>query len=195
MRGSSDSDYGQIPLAFIANRGQTHASVRFTARKNGEILYQSDWTDIEIEPFSEEKREEWLRSLEAKVNQRSVNDVVPSLLAWPDEKALAVLLKVIPADTSRCMNYDCVRLAFGRAALAGFDDALLRREIVTVPPTLGSIVYDSPRMSLRMLRTTSRRSAASKLSVTEGPDATAPGFGGGSSPPGSWPLRSWPVPL
>ncbi|MGD1095999.1 MAG: hypothetical protein ABSB35_28900 [Bryobacteraceae bacterium] len=48
---------------------------------------------------------------------------------WSAKKALAVLLKVIPADTSRCMNYDCVRLAFGRAALAGFDDALLRGEI------------------------------------------------------------------
>jgi hypothetical protein len=30
------------------------------------------------------------------------------------------------ADTSRCMNCDCVRLTFSRAALAGFDHALLR---------------------------------------------------------------------
>src|SRR5215472_10158555 len=50
-------------------------------------------------------------------------------------------------------------------------------------------------MSVRMLRTTSRRSAASKLSVTAGPAATAPGGGPGSPPPGSWPLISCPVPL
>ena len=51
------------------------------------------------------------------------------MLAWPDEKALAVLLKVIPSDAWGCMNWDCVRLAVGRAALAGFDETLLRREI------------------------------------------------------------------
>lgn len=124
---------GRLPLHLLYSFEEPGTySVRFTATRNGEILYQSDWTDIEIEPFSEEKREEWLRSLEAKVSQKSVNDVVPSLLAWPDEKALAVLLKVIPADTSRCVNYDCVRLAFGKAALAGFDETLLRREI---PPS------------------------------------------------------------
>jgi hypothetical protein len=39
LRGSSDSDYGQIPLAFIANRGQTHRSVRFTAKAPGLTAY------------------------------------------------------------------------------------------------------------------------------------------------------------
>ena len=67
--------------------------------------------------------------------------------------------------------------------------------IVTVPPTAGSIVYDSPRMSVRMLRMTSRSSAPSKLSVTDGPLATAPGAAAGSAPPGCCPLTSTPVPL
>src|SRR5439155_22435628 len=35
LRGSSDPDYGQVPLAFIANRGQTHSAVRFTAKAPG----------------------------------------------------------------------------------------------------------------------------------------------------------------
>src|SRR5947208_15535985 len=39
LRGSSDPDYGQIPLAFIANRGQTHATVRFTAKAPGLTAY------------------------------------------------------------------------------------------------------------------------------------------------------------
>jgi hypothetical protein len=37
--GSSDSNYGQIPLVFIANRGQVHNSVRFTAKSPGFTAY------------------------------------------------------------------------------------------------------------------------------------------------------------
>jgi hypothetical protein len=108
--------------------------VRFTAKDNGQILYRSEWTDIVVAPFSEEQREAWLRSLLSKtqMNSRSiVSDAIPSLLAWPDEKALGVLLKVIPANTTQCANFDCLKLVFGRAALAWFDDALLRTQ---VPP-------------------------------------------------------------
>jgi len=39
LRGSSDSDYGQTPLAFIANRGQSHSSVKFTAKGPGLTAY------------------------------------------------------------------------------------------------------------------------------------------------------------
>jgi hypothetical protein len=109
-------------------------SVRLMARKGDRVLYNSEWTDMAIEPFSEEKRDLWLQSLESpiKANSRSsVSDVIPSLLAWPDEKALAVLLKVIPANTTQCTNFDCVRLFFGRTALSWFDDALLRRQVPT----------------------------------------------------------------
>src|SRR6185436_3907262 len=67
--------------------------------------------------------------------------------------------------------------------------------IGTVAPTAGSIVYDSPRISVRMLRMTSRSSAPSKLSVTDGPVATAPGDAAGGAPPGCWPLTNMPVPL
>ena len=122
--------HGRLPLHLLYRFEQPGTySVRFTARKYGKILYQSDWTEIEIEPFSAQKQDEWMRSLKAKLNKNSIYEVVPSLLAWPDEKALAVLLQLIPVNTSVCVNYDCVRLAFGTAALAGFDDALLRREI------------------------------------------------------------------
>lgn len=123
---------GRLPLHLLYRFDQPGTySVRLTAKKNGAVLYQSEWTNIRIEPFSQQKRDEWLRSLEAKINQGSKNldDVVPSLLAWPDERALALILKIIPAETSRCRDYDCVRLALGRATLAAFDDALLHRVI------------------------------------------------------------------
>ena len=67
--------------------------------------------------------------------------------------------------------------------------------MVTVPPTCGSMVYDSLRMSVRMLRTTSRRSAPSKLSDTAAPPGAAETGAGGRPPPGNCPLTSWPLPL
>jgi hypothetical protein len=39
LRGASDSRYGQIPLVFVANRGQVHDSVRFTAKSPGFTAY------------------------------------------------------------------------------------------------------------------------------------------------------------
>jgi len=37
--GASDSNYGQIPLTFVANHGQVHHSVRFTAKGPGLTAY------------------------------------------------------------------------------------------------------------------------------------------------------------
>ena len=39
LRGSSDSSYGQIPMTFIANRGQVHQAVRFMAKGPGLTAY------------------------------------------------------------------------------------------------------------------------------------------------------------
>jgi Beta-propeller repeat len=39
LRGASDPRYGQIPVVFIANRGQVHHSVRFTAKSPGFTAY------------------------------------------------------------------------------------------------------------------------------------------------------------
>jgi hypothetical protein len=39
LHAASDSRYGQIPLVFIANRGQVHHSVRFTAKSQGFSAY------------------------------------------------------------------------------------------------------------------------------------------------------------
>jgi hypothetical protein len=107
-------------------------TLRLTSKKGDQILYGSEWTDILIEPFSEEKRDAWLQSLDSEIrmNSRSiVSGVIPSLLAWPDQKALALLLKVIPANTTQCANFDCIKLGFGKAALAWFDEDLLRAQI------------------------------------------------------------------
>ena len=122
--------HGRFPLHLIYRFDAPGPySVRLTMRKGAEVLYQSGWTTIRIEPFSEQTREAWLRSMEAQIGSHDVEYVVPSLLAMRDQKALAVLLKVIPENVSRCRDYDCVRLALGRSALAGFDNHLLWRVI------------------------------------------------------------------
>ena len=130
--------HGRFPLHLLYRFDKPGLySVRLTARKGADVLYQSAWTTIRIEPFSAEKRDAWLRSMEAQIGQHGLEYVVPSLLAWPDEKALAIVLKIIPENLSRCRDYDCVRLALGRSALAGFDDRLLRR--VLPPSRLSSL--------------------------------------------------------
>ena len=63
------TSWGRLPLHLLYRFDEPGAyAVRFTGKKDGAILYQSDWTEIEIQPFSEEKRDEWLRSLEAEVS-------------------------------------------------------------------------------------------------------------------------------
>jgi len=39
LRGSPNPDYGKIPLTFIANRGQVHPSVRYSAKGPGLTAY------------------------------------------------------------------------------------------------------------------------------------------------------------
>jgi hypothetical protein len=107
-------------------------SVRLTVKKENQILYRSEWTDIAVEPFSEGIRQAWLDSVDSdtRTNNRAVvSDAIPSLLAWPDEKALAALLKIIPGSAPGCTNFDCIKLGFGTAALAWFDGALLREKV------------------------------------------------------------------
>jgi hypothetical protein len=126
---------GSLPLHLVYRFDEPGTySVRFTATKEGKILYRSEWTDFAIAAYSEEGRDAWLRSLTPTIEGNSreiVSNVIPSLLAWPDAKALSVLLKIIPANTSQCTNYGCILLASSLAAVGWFDHALLRAQ---VPP-------------------------------------------------------------
>jgi hypothetical protein len=128
-----------LPLHLLYDFDQPGVySVRFTstAREGpgpDAILCQSDWTDIAVAAPGPATREEWLQSMAEKVQAASprdlIADVIPSLLAWPDDKALAILLPV----ATRPDASDLMGLAgeFARAGLAAFDDATLRR---VIPP-------------------------------------------------------------
>jgi hypothetical protein len=92
-------------------------------------VFQSDWTDITVAPETDAARDQWLQSMAQQVKsapqEALLTDVIPSLLAWPDEKALAILLPFLdlpPGDRTG---------QFARSALAGFSDDVLRR---LIPP-------------------------------------------------------------
>lgn len=54
---------GEFPLHLLYNFDEPGTySVRLTAREKGAVVYQSDWTDIEIQPFSEEKHRAMTKS-------------------------------------------------------------------------------------------------------------------------------------
>ena len=100
----------------------------------------SDWTSIIVQPHSEEEREVWLREIGEKAIKLSEwqqsGDVVISLLARPDEKALTTLLPFLrpigPAGPQRIMfsgNLNEVMHCIAPNALAAFPDAVLKKVI------------------------------------------------------------------
>jgi hypothetical protein len=91
-----------------------------------EITTQSDWTDIVVEPYSDAQRGAWLASEAVKARSASpgelVGDIIPSLLAWPDEQALSVLLTLVD-------HPDGLVRQFARMSLVLFDEAVQKRVI------------------------------------------------------------------
>jgi|GEM_PF-871830 len=121
-----DSPRSRLPLHLVYRFDQPGVySVRLTAAMRGASI-QSDWTDIDVKPFSEAQRDAWLQAEAARMSAATpgqlVGDIIPSLLAWPDEKALAILLRAVD-------HPDNLVRQFARQSLSGFDPALLRRTI------------------------------------------------------------------
>lgn len=120
-----DSPAGRLPLHLLYRFDEPGKySVRYTARSDKQI--QSDWTEITVEPYTDAQRLAWLRSEAEKARSATpgelTGDIIPSILAVPDEASLAVLLTLV--DHPDGMVRDYVRLS-----LALFDEALQRRVI------------------------------------------------------------------
>jgi hypothetical protein len=127
-----DSPRSRLPLHLVYRFDQPGTySVKFTAWRpvppnfrSQKIVCESDWTDIIVEPFSEAQRDRWLQAEAAKAKSATpgqlVGDVIPSLLALPDEKALVLLLPFLDHPN------DLVR-QFVRQSLSAFDPDLVHR--------------------------------------------------------------------
>jgi len=106
----------------------------------------SDWIHVTVEPFSDTERQAWLDTVtRAVLGGKPLgheSELIVSLLAQPDEKALKALLNFLPspprpdaAPVRRVRNGN-IRMNWARdclapAALAAFPDALLKK---LIPP-------------------------------------------------------------
>jgi len=120
-----DAPRDRLPLHLIYRFDEPGVySVRFTAGSSEDI--QSDWTEITVEPYSDSERLAWLQEQAAKARTAApgvlVGDIIPSLLAAPDESALAVLLTLVD-------HPDALVRQFARLSLFLFDEELRRRVI------------------------------------------------------------------
>ncbi len=94
----------------------------------------SDWTQIIVQPYSEEKREIWLRDMRERKNKLVEWKQIVSLLAWPDEKALVTLLRFLPSPPRQKFvrasgNPQYEMSCIAPAALAAFPEELLQKSI------------------------------------------------------------------
>jgi hypothetical protein len=116
----------------------------------------SDWIPVTVQPFSDAARQAWLAAMTSSAPSGNTplheTELVVSLLAQPDEKALRALLNLVPSPPpprteprSRTfrgalrMNWaeDCL----ARNALAAFPDSLLKK---VVPPARLVNLRDRP---------------------------------------------------
>jgi hypothetical protein len=120
-----DSPRGRLPLHLLYRFDEPGVYwVRYAARRDKDI--QSEWTEIVVEPYSDAQRAIWLEAEAAKARSASpgelVGHIIPSLLAWPDEAALSVLLTLMD-------HADGLVRDFARESLDLFDEAAQRRVI------------------------------------------------------------------
>ena len=131
-----------LHLAYRIDDAGTY-SIRLTCTRDSKVVMQSAWTDIEVQPFSQTEKGEWLARMEERIESARppelIDDIVPSLLASPDESALRVLLPVYADWLARggYMNGDIFIASYLRNSLAAFDPELLRRIVpakILCPP-------------------------------------------------------------
>jgi len=125
--GSSRSRF-PLHLAFRLEPGAY--SIRLTVSRGPEVAFQSAWLDIEVEACPAAVRGEWLQSMSEKVKVASlgeqVGDIVPSLLASPDDQTIRILMPLYSTRllrVRRCVNFGCFLLAYLQNSLAAFGEA------------------------------------------------------------------------
>lgn len=129
-----------LHLAYRIESPGTYA-VKLTVRRAGEarIAVESAWTDITVKAAPPGARSAWLGEMADKIKTaiktaslgELISDVIPSLLAWPDDQALAALLPLYEdwLQQRSCSNQGCFAAGYIRNSVAAFDDATIRRVI------------------------------------------------------------------
>ncbi|MGH9664869.1 MAG: hypothetical protein ACRD9L_10640, partial [Bryobacteraceae bacterium] len=120
-----------LHLAYRLDEPGTYA-VRFTGYRwredasgeRREQVDQSGWFEFSVLPFDAARRQHWLREELARIPEATpgelAGDILPSLLASPDESVLAAMLQALS-------NPNEIVRGFARRSLGGFDRASLRQ--------------------------------------------------------------------
>jgi len=142
MSGLGGAARFPLHLAYRIDAAGTY-SIRLTCTRDSKVVMQSAWTDIEVQPSSQPKKEAWLAGMEQRIKSSPLSglldDIVPSLLASPDESALRTLLPVYSHWLQRghYMNAEIFIAGYLRSSLAAFAPELLRRIVpakILCPP-------------------------------------------------------------
>ena len=142
MRLVNISTSSKLPLHLV---GQFDSPGAYEVRLTGPILApdmtkvarfgQSDWMLFTVEAYSDEERVAWLREIAENADKpsgRHSAELIVSLLAWPDEKALATLIRFLPppptTPSSRRVsgNFSHVMYCLAPKSLAAFPEAVVR---------------------------------------------------------------------
>lgn len=98
---------------------------------------RSDWIQITVLPHSDADRDEWLHDIgekAAKIGGRQPGDLIASLLAWPDERALATLLRFLPPPIPSGWKFgfngpSLLIRCIAPDVLAAFPEAVIRKYV------------------------------------------------------------------
>lgn len=116
-----------------------HLQYRFDEPGKYEIRYigmgteKSDWTAIEVQPFPEARRREWIRERARTMPsspEELIGKAIPDLLAFPDAAALSAILPQLYHPDESVRRYVA-------ASLAMFDDAVVAKQLTPLVRSKG----------------------------------------------------------
>jgi hypothetical protein len=125
----------RFPLHLAYRLGPGVYSIRLTGSYKSEVFARSAWTEFEVRVCPAEVMKRWRHSMAQRIESAQagdlIRDAIPSLLAWPDDHALAALLPVYSRwlGKRRLVNLQVFVYGFVRDSLLAFDDDVLRRVV------------------------------------------------------------------
>ena len=89
------------------------------------VVEESDWTEIQVQPFPKARRREWIREREREMPsspEQLISKALPELLALPDAAALSAILPQLYHSDKSVRRYVA-------ASLAMFDAAVVAKQL------------------------------------------------------------------
>jgi len=118
---------GRYEIRFIGTRLDLQREPNSQRVESQEVqVDESDWTEIDLLPYSEDARRNWIQEQIAKMPSSPgllVGDAIPGLLAMPDELALTAILPELYHSNELVRRYVA-------GSLTLFDTALVAKKLI-----------------------------------------------------------------